>query len=475
MFIQNFGSEMNGLQSTIAYIYTYAALLEAGLGTATIQALFGPVGRKDHTAVNEIMSATKTQYLRVSLIYGLCMIVLSVIIPFSLTTTIEKTTIAILILLSGCGSLLSYVYYGKLVLLLRVDGRNYIPMLITFISGLLNNIMKIILLTLHFGIIHVYLGSVCISLFPILFYYFYMRKNFPWLNCNGKPNYQAISQRKYVVVQQIASIATVSSPIMVLTYIVRNLALVSVYNLYCMIFDAVRVLIINIFSSVHFIMGQTFNINLDLYRKYHELYTLGNYIVAFTLYSAAYKMILPFMALYTKNISDISYIDGWLALLFVIAHLFYMLRDPDSQIINYYAGHFKKTQSRVLCEAFINIAGCLIGGVLLGIHGVLLGTISSYLYRFIDMTLYSNKHFLHWNLLKKMKPCLFFAIAFTIFIWLSSFINITICGYIDFFTKATLLTIVIFLYYLVIGMIMNRQLIADLFSIITNKAKKSFS
>ena len=471
MFILSFGSEMNGLQSSIAYIYTYIALLEAGLGTATVQALFGPVGRKDYQAINGILSATRQQYLRIALMYGICMVGAAIIFPFTLTTTIEKSTISILVMLSGCASMFSFLFYGKLILLLQVDGRTFIPMIIGFLSGVLHNLVKIVLLYFKAGIIQVYLGGLCINLLPLIAYYCIIRKYYPWLNYKVTPNLQTISQRKYVVVQQIAGIITISSPVMSLTYIAKNLALVSVYNLYCMIFDSVKSLIINIFSSVHFIMGQTFYLDSELYRKYHEIYTVANYVVAFTLYSVAYKMILPFMALYTQKITDINYIDPVLALLFVISRLLYSLREPDSQLINYYAGHFKKTQNRVLCELLLNLVGCMGGVLVWGIHGVLLGTIISYFYRFVDMTWYANKNFLHWTLGRRLKPCIAFSVAFLILIVFFSQIHVQVNGYLSFFVTVVILTIAVFVYFLMVAVITHRALTAEFYDTVLRRIK----
>ena len=45
IYIENFGSSVNGVLSTIKQIFTYLCLLEAGVGLASAQALFGPVAR----------------------------------------------------------------------------------------------------------------------------------------------------------------------------------------------------------------------------------------------------------------------------------------------------------------------------------------------------------------------------------------------------------------------------------------------
>lgn len=52
LFIMTFGSEMNGLLGSLGNLYSYLALVEAGVGTAAIQALWGPLGRNDKRSVN---------------------------------------------------------------------------------------------------------------------------------------------------------------------------------------------------------------------------------------------------------------------------------------------------------------------------------------------------------------------------------------------------------------------------------------
>lgn len=69
LFIQTFGSEMNGLLSSLGNIYSYLALVEAGIGTTAIQALYGPLGRDDKRSINQIMAATAHYYNRAGFIY----------------------------------------------------------------------------------------------------------------------------------------------------------------------------------------------------------------------------------------------------------------------------------------------------------------------------------------------------------------------------------------------------------------------
>ena len=54
LYLENFGSEVNGVLSTIKQIFVYLSLLEAGIGLATTQALYKPVAQRDHAKAGAI-------------------------------------------------------------------------------------------------------------------------------------------------------------------------------------------------------------------------------------------------------------------------------------------------------------------------------------------------------------------------------------------------------------------------------------
>ena len=64
LYLENFGSEVNGILSTIKQIFTYMGLLEAGIGLATTQALYKPVAEQDHGRASAILSATNLFYVK---------------------------------------------------------------------------------------------------------------------------------------------------------------------------------------------------------------------------------------------------------------------------------------------------------------------------------------------------------------------------------------------------------------------------
>ena len=115
--------------------------------------------------------------------------------------------------------------------------------------------------------------------------------------------------------------------------------------------------------------------------------------LVFALYNIALIFIIPFMKLYTAGITDINYIDYKVAVLFSIFYLMTGARACCADLINY-AQHFKKTQSRCILEAAINLGISLIAVNFCGIYGVLIGTIAALVYRMNDMLIYANMRIL---------------------------------------------------------------------------------
>ena len=82
VIIEYYGSEVNGLLSSISQILVYLGLFEAGVGTASLQALYQPIAEGGKKDINSILSATNKYYKRTSKLYFAALVVFSVIYPF---------------------------------------------------------------------------------------------------------------------------------------------------------------------------------------------------------------------------------------------------------------------------------------------------------------------------------------------------------------------------------------------------------
>ena len=69
IFVMSYGSELNGLQSSVTQIFGYIALIEAGVGASALQSMFAPAAKKDRDGTNAILGAVGKYYNKIGVIY----------------------------------------------------------------------------------------------------------------------------------------------------------------------------------------------------------------------------------------------------------------------------------------------------------------------------------------------------------------------------------------------------------------------
>ena len=82
----NYGSDINGLINTIGQIFTYLALLEAGISVSARNAFYKPIKENDRQNISFVASLAKSYYKKVSITYLLVVIIISLIFPLILKT-----------------------------------------------------------------------------------------------------------------------------------------------------------------------------------------------------------------------------------------------------------------------------------------------------------------------------------------------------------------------------------------------------
>lgn len=416
LFILSYGSEVNGLINSVKQIFAYFTLLEAGVGGAALQALYGPMAKQDKKEISSIISATNSFFKKTGFVYLAGVIVLAIVYPLTIKSNIPSYVIICIILFQGEAGVVKYFVTSKLQLLLRVDGKNYILTNIATIFSVLSNLARVALLYMSANVLWVQ-GIFCIvDICQVIIIVIYTKKHYGWLDLKAKPNFKAVSQKNDVLIHQLSSLIFNNTDILILT-LFCGLKTVSVYSMYAMLFGMVSNVIGYISSSVSFAMGQLFNSNREQYAKVQETYETYYLAISFSLFTVAYIFILPFLRLYTAGVTDINYIDKWLPILFVSYQILNYGRNTSNNIIDF-AGHYKQTKWRSVIESGINLVVSLICVNKFGIYGVLIGTIVALLYRTNDIIIYANKIIMKRSSIP------------TYIRWLRNIVLLIICGFI---------------------------------------------
>lgn len=445
-FITSFGSEVNGLVASVTQIYVYVNLLEAGVGTATLQALYKPIALNDKDEVNSILSATSIYYKKTGILYFLAVIFLSIIFPLVFKTNIDKLTIFLVVLFSGLSGVINYFFQGKYRILLEAEGKNYILMSLSTIITIVISIVKIILIVNGYDVVVVQLSFFIINLIQVFVIGYIIQKDYKWIDLKVKPNFESISQKKSVLVHQVSFMIFSNTDILILTMF-TNFKVVSVYALYNQFFKAVAQLLSIANNSATFALGQLYNKSKSRFIEMIDCNEFLFFVASFSCYTTLFICLIPFMEIYTVGFTDINYIDVNLAILFLLIEVCKVAKPVMNTVVTV-AGHFKQTSSRAIIEMMINLITSLIGVYYYGIYGVLIGTILALLYRSNDFIIYANKTIMERTPFKTYKRLLLNIVLMVVVIMISNNFVILFNGYLDFFIKGLIMFVLISFIYI---------------------------
>lgn len=412
LVLVSYGSEVNGLLTSTTQIFLYFSLFEAGVGVASLQALYAPVAKEDKGAIQGIIAATHRFYVKTGILYAVAVVVMAFVYPFIVKSELSYWTIVVVILFGGLGNCLNFLYQGKYKILMQAEGYLYVSTNITTIFNVAVNVVKAILLVLGYNVIIVQLSFFIINILQMLLYHFYIRKHYSWIDLKAEPDNKAIAQKGATMIHQVSSMIFFNTDVFLLTILTGDLKIVSIYTMYNTIVSMVTTMINQVATGFDFRLGQMYNTDKKQYFQLHHVFEITYLILVFSAMTVVYIFILPFMRLYTAGVDDVNYINEWYPLIFVIVPLLSYGRLASSNIINY-AGHFDKTKWRAVLESVINIVVSIIGILKFGIFGALLGTIVASLYRTNDMILYAYKYLIKdnpWKTYKRWIAC--FAVFF---------------------------------------------------------------
>ena len=193
------GSEANGLLSATQQALVYLDLLESGIGTAALQALYKPAAEQDRAAVSGIFNAIRREYAKVGIAYAALVCGLSVLFPFFIKTELPFFTVLLTVLLGGMGQAVRFLFQAKYRVLLQAEGRGYVLINANLLLTVSISIGKIILLICGLSLIAVQLLCFLCGLLQTALLTLYAKKQYSWLNRAVPPDTTATAQHRAVL------------------------------------------------------------------------------------------------------------------------------------------------------------------------------------------------------------------------------------------------------------------------------------
>lgn len=454
-FIASYGSDINGLLSTITQIFTYMALLEAGIGQAAKNLLYKPFRENDKAGISEIASVAKSYFRRFTLIYGLCVVAIAFILPLVFKTNVDALTIELIVLLEGMSGVISFYFIETPSIIIGVDGRSYVNNGINLLNKIVGYVVKIVMAAFGLNIVLLQFAFFLVTVAKVFFYKLYFKKHYGWIKFEKTGKDIKLKDRNSYILTEIASTVFNSTDMIVLSTFVST-ELSSVYGIYNMIFSNISLLLNSVYFSIVYVLGYSYHEGIEKYSHMHDSFNSIFLGLMTVLMSVCYCLTIPFVTLYTHGVADVNYIYNSLPLMFCLIQLISWSRYVSGNLTGI-AGYAKQTSYISLVEALLNISLSIIFVRKYGIIGVTLATVIALPVKVIWCTYVADKKVMNRSYLKTLSIIGVNYIFFFGVVLLSKLYQPIINSYGQFFIWGLFLTVVFGIVGMGLNFLVNRD------------------
>jgi len=405
IMIATFGSEVNGATASIAQFLSYIALLEGGIGAVARAELYEPLSNRNLEGVSNIYYGAK----RLLRYVGIAFVVYTLFIAcfyhdIAGDISFDRFFTFCLVCVISISSIAQYFSGLADQILLNADQKRYICNLAVILTTILNTIMVVVLTRSGSGVITVKLVSSCIFVLRPILFSVYVKKHYALPHPKTKAT--VLRQRWTGLGQHLAYFFHTNTDIVMLT-LLADLKTVSVYSVYNLITGSMRNLVISFLGGMEAVFGDMIAKNerdslRGAFRKYQFLLST----VSIVLFGTTACMILPFVRLYTANISDAHYMQPLFAYLLVLAEVMNCMMQPCSSL-PVAANQLKETRWGAYGEVSINVFLSLLLIRWNPLAGVAIGTLVATVFKGVYYMVYACKSLLQIPCRELLKYFLF--------------------------------------------------------------------
>ena len=392
IMLTTYGSDINGLVSSISQFISYFNLVEAGLSAATIYALYAPLSNKEYGKINSIVTASKKFYVQAGFIFTALTCVLAISYPLIVKSEVlSGIEVGILVLILGVSGALEFFTLAKYRTILTADQRNYVISITSCTVIILNTLIIFVLAKLEFSIVALRFAILFTVFLRSFILSFYVKRRYKFLNFDATPDNSALNKRWDALYQQFLGSAQHGAPTVIATFF-TNLKTVSVYSIYGMVLTGINSVLSIFISGLSSAFGEVIaKKDSKLLQRTYSEFEYFYYMIITVVYSVCFVVITPFIRLYTSNITDINYVVPMYGFLFTLNGLLYNIKTPQGMLI-ISAGMYKETRWRSTIQAGIIVVLGIVLAPFWGLYGIMIALCASNLYRTIDLLFFVPKN-----------------------------------------------------------------------------------
>ena len=395
LYLAVYGSEVNGIISTANSFISYFSYLEAGIGLTLIHSLFKPLAENNAEQTNGILSYSQKQYRRISGIYFVLVVALSLLFPIiSSSDALSRWEFVSLVFVIGTYGALDFFTMAKYRVLLTADRKEYVISNAFIIAQLLRFWFVWLLLQFNISVVFVKFVPILTLLVRSLILRIYIKRNYPNVDYDAPPtrDLSVTNNRWDALLLQISINTSVSLPTILISQVL-GFKEANVYAVYSMIALTMISIVSALSSGVAPKMGQNLSRGEDVDESY-RIYDFAVSLIISIVFSTMVVMTIPFVKLYTSVVDDINYIYPLYAVLISVWAALYSYRIPMTAVINA-AGIFRENRASNIVNLILQVVAGIVGALFGGISGVLVVMILASIQRNIWFAFVNSRCLLH--------------------------------------------------------------------------------
>lgn len=298
LILKTYGSNVNGLISSITQFLGYISLLEVGFGPVVKAALYKPIANKDKKQIKEILKSSEKFFKIIAVVFIIYSVLLAMVYPLFVSEDFSFFYSMSLVFIIAISIFAEYYFGMSYKLYIQAEQKTYIISIISILGYILNIIVVIILVNANTGI-HVIklISSLIFMLRPIL-QSIYVKLKYQ-LDLSDVENNVELKQKWDGLAQHIAAVVHGNTDVVLLT-IFTSVSEVSVYTIYLMVINGIKSLIQAFSNGIEAIFGDMIAKNeLEKLNEKFLLYELFYFSVITILFACTFVLIVPFVSVYT--------------------------------------------------------------------------------------------------------------------------------------------------------------------------------
>ena len=395
LVLANFGSTYNGVVNSATQFLSMIHILTLGITGATRVALYKTLGKNDTLGTSRIMKATKLYMHKVALALLGYIALLCFIYPFISHNDLSNIQNAALIAIVGIGTFAQYFFGISNYTLLQADQASYITYTLDIVKTIVNTMCVAVLVWFGRSIYEVKLGSSLVFLVTPAVMDYYVKKKYKLVD-DCEPDYTGIKQRGAVAFHSVANLIHNNVDLVLLT-IFADAKLISVYTVYYLVVGKIKELTQIVTSGIEAAFGNMWaRQEYETLKKNFRAYEYVMFTFTTVVFSCVGLLILPFIERYTKGVNDIEYIRLSFAILVTFAEAFFCIRQPYLTLVQA-TGFYKETKNGAMVEAVMNLIISIVLINIMGIEGVIIGTLVANMFRTGQYAIFISKHVIKRN------------------------------------------------------------------------------